>query len=313
MVSKKLRNGVLAATILSSTVGLSATTWAASVITGPPSGPPTPPPVVTTPPPVVNTPPPTPTPTPTPPVVTIPTIPNTDVLPLMPVDVTHTTDFMNSLGPRPDEPDALAGLTESKSFPSASNLKGPSDFILVLKEKEDDQFSRDSPYTVTLTQGTVLASVRRPSQTGYIHTALADVAFSANSDAFVSVADGATRIRNVDGMGQALKVRINSGPGTGVAISIAPGYELVVADHKLSRADLKPNDGILRRGVHVLEGGQAAVSEYHVESALQSSALVQNLANKPDADAKQKRVVGDMTRMAAVLNQINGSATAYNR
>jgi hypothetical protein len=231
----------------------------------------------------------------------------TTVPSLQPVDVTHTTDSMNSIGPQPsDDYDALVGLSETRGFPSGEKLKGSEDFLLVIKQNDSDQTTRVSPYVVTLNHGTVLASVRRPSQTGLLHTDVADIAFSANSDSFITFADGLTRIRNVDGMGQALKVKINKGPGTGIAMTIAPGYEIVLADRKLTHDDMHPSDGIARRGSHLLTGGCAAVSEYNVEGALQASALVAKMSASDQSDPKSKRIVADMSRMAAVLNQING-------
>jgi hypothetical protein len=274
------------------TTGGPTTTTSTSGSTGVRTFPTTPP--VTEPPPTFN-----------PPVV-VPLPPRVnDVRPFQPIDVTHTTEYMNSLGPRVDISDAIIGIAETKGFPNPTNLKGPSDFILVKPESTQDVFRQETPYFVVLEKGTFLASVRKPSQTGMLHTKFAEVAYSSPSDSFVVTDDHSTRIRNTDGMGQALKIKINEGPGAGTAFTLAPGYEVVVADHKLSRLETRPNDGILRRGTHVLEGGHAAISEYNVESMLQSSALVKNMTT--DNDAKTKRILGDMSRMAAVLNQLNGT------
>lgn len=161
---------------------------------------------------------------------------------------------------------------------------------------------------VNLTEGTVLASVKRPSQLGMVNTKLGEVALYANSDAFISFENGVLRIRNVDAVGQDMRVRLDTGPfaSNPKIFTITPGHELVVADHKLTRADMRPQDGILRRNPELLADGFVGISQYHVESALQQSAIVTQLSQN-ESDVKNKRVLADMSRMAAVLNHVNGT------
>ncbi len=242
-----------------------------------------------------------------PPIVIIPTIPHTPINPLMvPLDVVvPIPSAIASVVPLTSLTQPINGISQLDKFPATENLKGPTDFILV--QGDPSCYKRETPYMVNLVQGTVLASVKRPSQMGMLNTALGVIALSANSDAFITVQDGLLRIRNVDGMAQTLRVQLDKGPFLGKTkiFTIKPGYELVVGNHKLVRADLRPQDGILRRQPQLLEGGFVAISQYHVESALQQSAIVVGL-NQKESDAKSRRVLSDMSRMAAVLNHVNG-------
>lgn len=234
---------------------------------------------------------------------------------MVPTDVTWGTPgrdnpTIGTLGPNLSS-GPLAGVTPSNKFPKQEELKGSTDFILVQTE-DQTVLQRESPYLVTLSSGTVLASVKRPSAMGMIHTEVGEVAFAANSDAFISYKDGVLRVRNIDGMGATLKVRINKGPETGKTYAVSPGYELVISDHKLSRSDLRPTDGILRRKSQAFENGFAAVSQFHVESAISQSSLVSKIS-KAEGDAKSKRIVSDMSRMAAVLNHVQGTGGFTNK
>jgi hypothetical protein len=229
-----------------------------------------------------------------------------DVTRVIPGAYNQNSPTMNLLGAQIGGA-ATMGIGVPKTFPGTENLKGNPDFILVQPEANTVQH-RESPYLVTLTSGTVLAGVHRPSQMGMLHTPLAEIAFAANSDSFVSFINGTLRIRNVDGMGQTVKVRITSGPLAGKIYSVQPGYELVVSDHKLGREDLRPSDGILRRKSQTFDNGFAGVSQYHVHSALQQSGVVSQLNSNKSSNELSRKVIGDMSRMAAVLNSVQGAA-----
>lgn len=231
--------------------------------------------------------------------------------PVQPIDTTHTpADMRNiSVGPPVVEvmtTTALIGVGECDGFPSADHLAGSLDFLLAIPQDANTELKRTSPYVVELLNGNILGSVRRPSNTGIVQTPEGDVAYSANSDAFVSVQNHTLRVRNVDGMGRNIKIHLKHGPLAGKTLSIQPGYELVASDHKMSRADLRPADGIARRSFQLFAGGFVAVSQYQVESELQHSALVSSLKQKESTDPKARRILNDMSKMAAVLNQMNG-------
>jgi hypothetical protein len=232
--------------------------------------------------------------------------------PIQPIDVTHTPADMRAISVGPPVVEimtvtALIGVGQCDSgFPSAEHLTGSLDFLLAIPQDANTEFKRLSPYVVELLNGTILGSVRKPSQTGIVTTPEGDVAYSANSDAFVSVLNNTLRVRNVDGMGQNVKIKLKNGPMSGHTLSIQPGYELVASDHKMNRADLRPADGIARRSFQLFAGGFVAVSQYQLESELQHSALVSSLKQKESTDPKARRILNDMSKMAAVLNQMNG-------
>lgn len=279
---------------------------------GPPPPPPTPepifippqaPPTAPTPPPVVVTPP----PNVPPPLVFVPQIHNNFINPIsVPLDVIDPIPSAvgNIIGV-PSLASPMEGVSQVNQFPGLEDLKGPTDFIFV--EGTERAFTRESPYLVNLHNGTVLASVKRPSALGMINTPLGEVSLAANSDAFVSYESGVLRIRNIDALSQTLRVQLDKGPFSGhpQIFSIRPGYELTVADHKLTRLDLRPSDGILRRSAKLFADGFAGINQYHVQSALQQSAIVLRLGQQDPA--KSHRVLADMSRMAAVLNQVNGA------
>lgn len=206
-------------------------------------------------------------------------------------------------------PEAISGISQAKDFPSLDSLKGPTDYILIQSEGANDgNWHRESPYMVNLLKGEVFASVKKPSNVGMINTPLGQVALSASTDAFISYEDGILRIRNIDGLGQKLRINLDKGYFSGVnarVFSVAPGFELVVSDHKLSRTDLRPHDGIMRRSPQLFAEGYCGVSQYNLESALNSSTIVGDLA-RAESDIKSHRVIADMSKMAAVLNVVNG-------
>lgn len=224
---------------------------------------------------------------------------------VVPTDVTNANPDLSGINGNVGEP--TAGLMPAKSFPSMDELGGPTDFILV--NGDESSYKRETPYLVNFFGGTVLVSVKKPSNLGMLNTPLGEVAFTANSDAFVSYDNGVLRIRNVDGLGQTVKVRLDKGPFAGTsahAYTIAPGYELVLGEHKLTGKEMRPSDGILRRRSQAIDDGYGSISQFEVQSALQSSALIPKMV-AVESDAKVKRVLSDMSRMAAVLNHVNGA------
>jgi hypothetical protein len=293
------------ATMLWTSIAAPTLPLAQAQFTPPPSTPPPPPIMLPPPPPPPQMIPPPPPPPPVPPPFIVPVNPNINNFhpPIVnPLDVTNpipNPSFDLSTG----GPSPLAGVAQTNSFPGPDDLNGPNDFILVQGDPKD--FRKETAYLVTLLHGTVLTSVRKPSQVGMMITPVGDIAFSSNSDAFISFENGILRVRNVDGLGENIKVRITSGPNAGHSYAIGLGYELVISDHKLERSELRPSDGILRRRSEVVNEGFGAVSQFNVEHALQESPIVAQM-QQTEGDAKTKRVLADMSRMAAVLNHVNG-------
>jgi hypothetical protein len=259
----------------------------------------------------------TPTPTvniPLPPVFTPPVFvppvlppPTTGGLPpvIVPTDVTNLNWMppANSGGVHP----ALAGIKSvgEKSFPASSALSGPSSGILVRSEP-GTEFSRPNVYVVDLQKGAVLLSVRRPSNVALIQTPLGEVSVAANGDAMVRFEDGLLRIDNLDGRGESVMVKFDGKLGSAKPLAIAPGFEIVAGDHTLGRSDVRPSDGIARRHSKVLEGGKIAVNTFSLQSLLESHSLIAGM-NQSQSGTKERKILGDMSKMAAVLNYVNGT------
>lgn len=94
-----------------------------------------------------------------------------------------------------------------------------------------------------------------------------------------------------------------------VAVAVKVGHELVSSDHALTRHDLQPHDGIGRRRFAFVETNVLAVSEFSLESVLTSSDLLVDMAQTTDG-LRERRIMGDLSKMAAVLNYMNGG-TGY--
>lgn len=260
-----------------------------------------------------------------------------ETIPLIPTDYTNFSmgGFNNSVS-MPNLNPATAVQKLSGAFPSLDQLQQDEEGILV-RSLENASFTRPSLASVKLESGSILVSVRRPSRLGVISTPQGDVSVSADSDVIVTYNDGLLRVLNLTGHGEAVKVKvhasnvsskiISSAPETKletktepshepivsqpVAIAVKVGHEIVSSDHALTRADLHPHDGIGRRRFGFVESNVSqkenvlAVSEFSLESVLTSSDLLVDLSQKTSG-IKERRIMGDLSKMAAVLNYMNG-------
>jgi len=226
----------------------------------------------------------------------------TPVMPLNPKDVTD----INLVDPNAGESgDALGGLMNLSegSFPKGSD----SDYLQVRGES-NTVFHKDSPYAVTLESGKILASLRRPAHAGFINCQLMTVGLNGDADVLVSRTADGVRLLNISGRGETVKVKLDStvaGDTHGNVIALAPGYEFIVCRHQLKRSDIRIADGFARRQFKVLENGQSAICEVSVESVLGGSPIVAQMAQ--DNNDKERRILNDMSKMAAVLNYVNGT------
>jgi hypothetical protein len=255
--------------------------------------PPTPPPVVRTPPPVVQT--------PQGPIYFGP----------QPIDVTNDRYSVKEDLPAVVPPltgDAVDGLIPiaDSRFPDKKSLKGSGEWILVRGEQES-KFTRPNEYTAKLEQGTILVSVRRPSQVALVETPIGDVALHADGDVMLAWNDGVLRIFNISAIRSECKAKFENtvfGDSKSRTVTIRTGYEVVAcADHKLGRAEMRPSDGVARRRAQLVADGHIGVSEFSVESMLQSSLTIAHIAAQHDP--KDTRILGQMSKMAAVLNVVN--------
>lgn len=262
-----------------------------------------------------NTPSPPPPPPPPPPmVIQQPTrVPTFTPSVVVPTDVTNNIPNTNLLNPgNPMNPvSGLASIDPGK-VPAVTNLKGSTDFILV-KSKTPNDFDKVSPYAVKINNGGVLlVGVRKPSETGMVVSDIGNVAIFSNAagaDVMVSFKNGILRIMNLDGLGENVRLALTGSQFADLsarAFTIKPGYELVASGSALTRRDLRPGDGISRRGVTMIGNKHVAIAQFSVESVLKGSDLIASM-NQTDSGSKEKRILADMSKMAAVLNQVNGN------
>jgi hypothetical protein len=170
------------------------------------------------------------------------------------------------------------------------------------------QYTRPSPYSVEFTSGRILVSVKKPSNLALVKLPLGQAAINANGDVLFSYNEGVLRVDNLTGTGESVKVRLSEGAFAKhpEQVSIKPGYEVVAADHKLTVRDLHPHDGIARRHFRMLEDGSMAVTEFSVESAMRNVSMIVELSQQ-STGVKERRIMGDMSKMAAVLKYVNGT------
>ena len=129
-----------------------------------------------------------------------------------------------------------------------------------------------------------------------------------NSDFIVKFDADTLRITNADARGRNLRIFLNKGPFSKnkTHVSIKSGYELVIGSNKLTRSDMRPADGIARRHFQVLDNGHLAISEVSVGSIISASSLIANIRQNTTGSI-ERRIIGDMSKMAAVLNHMNGT------
>ncbi len=252
-------------------------------------------------------------PTITPPLVVIPT-PQPPVRIGPPIFVpTDVTNPMPQLGaaynlPSLQLPSGVSGLIPMKNsdFPKEENNKDKGEWVLVRSER-DTHYSRTSPISVELSVGAILVSVRRPSQTAFVKTELGKISITANGDAIIKKSDGIIRVMNIDGLGKSVKIKLEGGPFAGKDVKVVglkPGFELVAGSRLLKRIDLKPRDGIGRRKASVVLKGYAAVNQFSVDTVMESCDLVVAI-HQNVSGVKERRILSDMSKMAAVLNMMD--------
>lgn len=189
-------------------------------------------------------------------------------------------------------------------FPRDDEMKGSSEWILV-RARTGADYNKPSVYSVDLKQGDIMLTVKRPSNLGIVSVPIGKVSVSSDGDAVISYNNGLLRVQNLDGLGKSVMAQVQA-PGTErKTIQLAPGFEFVAGDRKLTQADLRPRDGIARRHFKFLEGGHLAVSEFSVDSAIRNSDLITDIRQNVSG-VKERRILSDMSKMAAVLNYTRG-------
>lgn len=206
------------------------------------------------------------------------------------------------------------------TFPRPDALQGSAEWILV-RSKAGTAVAKTSDYAFDLKHGSIIVSVRRPSQLAIINTPMGSVSVEANGDVLVSYEDGGLRVMNLDGLGKNVKVKLTPSALTALVngkqpaeplkveplcFALAAGYEFVAADHKLAQIELRPADGIARRAFAVLEKGTCATCQFSLETVLTSTWLTADIKQNVTG-IKERRILSDMAKMAAVLNYVHGT------
>jgi hypothetical protein len=91
----------------------------------------------------------------------------------------------------------------------------------------------------------------------------------------------------------------------GIFMAVKYGCELVASDRPLNHFDLNPADGIARRRSALFENDSMAVSEFSLASALNNCDVLLALNHDPP-QANERRVLGNLAKMAAVQDYVNG-------
>lgn len=204
-------------------------------------------------------------------------------------------------------PTGPLGVTEIKSL--TADKTGPTDG-LYYRAKTGTEFTHPNNFEITMDSGEMLVSVRKPSHNMLIENPFGTVSGVADADAIIKISDGVIHVFNMNVQRGALQVKLDRGhfaqPSLDPILQISPGFELVASDHKLTRADVRPPDGIGRKNTRVMADGYIAVSTFSLESLLNNSEMIADM-NQQAAGTKEKRIVSDLSKMAAVLNYVNGA------
>lgn len=264
-----------------------------------------------------------PTPQVTIPVFPLPQLPvTTPTLPLIPTDFTRP--FMGTAPMLFTAPTLPAGNAVKKVDPQNFPVlpPGDSDDGIIVKYLPGTDFSRPSKASVCLTEGAVLVSVRKPAAMALVTTPHGDVSIESEADVVVRYEEGVLRVMNLTGLGERVKIKVHGAEVSArvngqsysepvknqpVSIALKVGHEVVSADRRLTGRDLHPHDGVGRRQYVFIEADSLAVSEFSLESALSGMDLLVDLQQKVTG-VKERRVLGDMAKMASVLNYMNGES-----
>jgi hypothetical protein len=200
-----------------------------------------------------------------------------------------------------------AVLLKSMEFPSDDAAAGPISGITI-KWLEGARFSKPNEFIVKLDDGEILVSVKKPSKLALIKTPLGNVSVAANGDVLARFEKGVLRVTNLDGTGKAIKAKFDRKGifDKPIVLALAAGSELVAGERKLSRRELRPKDGLARRGFKVIENAHLAISEISIQSILMHNDLIADL-RQATSGSRERRIVGDMSKMAAILNAKNGT------
>ncbi len=199
-------------------------------------------------------------------------------------------------------------LIADREFPKDDDLDGPAKGIIV-KWRHGTNFKKVNDYIIRLDDGEILVSVKKPSDTALIKCDLGKISIDSNGDVLARFDHGVLRVANLDALGKSVKVQFEQdvlGKLEEITIAIAPGYELIASAERLTRSEIRPSDGMARRDFKLLENGHIAICEISVESVLKASDVIADL-RQASSGLQERRIVGGLSKMAAVLNYKNGT------
>jgi signal transduction histidine kinase/ActR/RegA family two-component response regulator len=227
--------------------------------------------------------------------------------------VTRSTGGANATLMAPETPVADA-ITAPPVFSASSNQALPGVKIVAPEKLQRGTAARTSTMEGILTRadratkvsksngvvdldfGRLFVSVRRPANGVVVQTPGGKVFVKRDADAIVSFVDGVLRVKNLDGIGDAVRVTSNSDR----SMQVAPGFELATADRALKPGELRPADNIARRNPVLVDDGAFAVSEISLPSVLKNNELVSGLRN---SGAGERKISDRLMKMAAILSQ----------
>lgn len=232
-----------------------------------------------------------------------------------------------------DNVGSLSGVraTFSRIFPSAIDIHGSSTGVLLHARKET-KYDLLSPLSIWLEDGPLFVSVRAPSELVLVATKFGDICVSTGGDALVDRFEETLRIVNLStnetvflnmhdklwtnspwghlGKVQQITDKNNKRKKTyddidSGALSIEPGYELIIGSEPLRLDEVKRPDGIGRRDFKALANGTFVVDEISIEHLSQGHDLIKNLK---EHGSKASSIFSDLSRSANQLKSRQGDS-----
>jgi hypothetical protein len=228
---------------------------------------------------------------------------NNTIQPIQPIDVTPLG--ISGL-PEVESADALDGIRTLNSFPTEGD--GSMDQVLV-RGTEESKFKKTNSYSVRFDEGEILVSVRKPTRVAFVTFDCGTVALNPDADVMLKRVNDVYHIINFDGRGETVKIKFSGGDARSQdakVVALAPGFEVVVGDRVLKHSDIRLADGCARRHFKSLDDGKVVVCEISTESVMRSSSVIAHL-HQSQSEEMDRRIIGDMSKMAAVLNYVNGT------
>ncbi len=197
-------------------------------------------------------------------------------------------------------------LLKNNDFPEEKALEGSTSGITI-KWRDGSDFKKVNDFVVQLEQGEILISVKSPSKMALLKTPFGKFSIASNGDVLARLDKDVLRVTNIDGLGKKVKAQFEEGIlAKKITVALAPGSELVAGKNPLRRSDMRPHDGLARRAFKVIEDKHLAISEISIASIFRANDLVAQL-RQSTTGVKERRILGDMSKMAAILNARNGT------